>query len=509
MGVTPEHATLTRASKTLTLRSHPPIDWGPLPIGFWTKANVSVDCYLCGATNSADDDYCAQCNGQLFSPSTDAGADTGGSIELPPLTLAPIEPPPIDVVDDASAAATDEATPPPVPEAGSSEDVEQTAPPPVPTAPPPVPADVTTAIAPSDADADPDDLGFDFGDGGISFGVDPDEARAEIDAESEDADTPLASISSVEHAALSSALGLDEDAPAPRRIATAASAPIPEIGTRKGSKTLSSNDMREKPVGTVSYVLLGVLALAVAWLAYLTITRGPATPDTIAFQGSTTTLPPSTTTEPVVNPWSAEEIEGRHGPSFVRVFLYACPTIPGSESTEVDVEPLAEHLTVGVAADAHNVITTTAGLPSANVAEIRSRFGSSTIALLHTLRGDLTVASATTSFNRNLDIPGDAPGDAAWWLHHDIESVPITIVSDASGDHELEVVVDKYGELVEVTAGAATARFDELRELDQRSEVADNPSAGAAKTVCDRANFILDTRVVEAAEAAADDSEGS
>ncbi len=477
-----------------------------------------MDCYLCGATNSPEDDYCRQCNGQLLKAAPDDLDDVPGGLELPPLTLPPIEPPPVA------------ETPPPVPMVESVDDFDDAADLDADLAPPPLPGQQTitpeTSAAPETstpepaavtepdiappplplAEVSPDsttDNGFgefaDFG-GGIDFGVDPDEAHATL-ADDDDAtedDENLASLASVEHAALSSALGLGDDGDAPKkgklRVPTARpTSKMPELGTSRGDKTIHAEGMREAPVGRAAYALLGVLALAVGWLAYATFTHKPSAPDTIAFQGSTTTIASTSTTEAIARPWSADEIEGRHGDSFVRVILYACPTIPGSESDERNVEPIAEHVTVGIAVNRTNVVMSTAELPSANVATIRSRTGATTLARVNQLTGDAAAATPIREINRNLQLVEIETDAASWWLHHDIDlEVNATFVTESPTENSLEVGVDAYGEVVDLRVAGSTLDAEELRQLEFATEASESDDARGAKTVCDQANFLLD-----------------
>lgn len=374
------------------------------------SASASTDCYLCGARNDLESDYCVRCDGQL--------------LKLPTET--------VDLASTDSTEFIDDAIP----------DVEE-------------------------------DL------------VQPKKRRARS--------------GSVEDQRLSDALGLsgdddDDDVdpdfidPVVTSIPRATqSASIPLIGTRTG--VVPQGSMHAKEFGVRTYVLLGLLLLATAWLGWATLSGDDGsspTPDNLAFTNSTLPVASTTTTEAPRRQWSEAEAVGFYGPAFTRVQLYACP----SETPEGGLSKIqsdADMWTSGIAIDEHNVLLSSSDLRSANAAIVRARNGVQRLATVIAGESGTRVATTLSPISRNLDLSEGAEGEPTYYLTYDHESNVVDSHSKPAGA-AIELTVSDVGDLLEVRIGTTRFDTDQLLEINSRVEDVEDEDTPKPETICDRAN---------------------
>lgn len=372
----------------------------------------SSDCYLCGARNDLDADFCIRCDGQLLKLPSDA------------LDIAITDPE--ELIDDA------------IPDV--EEDVVQKP------------------------------------------------RRRRVGS------------GSVEDQRLSDALGLlagDDDSDADGLLDTIVtgvpqakqSANIPLIGTRTGIVPQSA--LESKEFGARTYVLLVLLLMATAWLGWSTLTDGAqeASPDNLAFTDSTLPITTTSTTERPRREWSEAESSGRYGGAFHRVLLYDCPSV-GPNGETVNIEPLDERWTAGIAVDEHNVIVDRATLPTANVAIIQARNGARRLAIVEAGPSETRISTTSSVISRNLDLAEAPDGEAIFFLTYDQESNAVESHRERT-EEPLELVVSNYGELLEARVRRAKLPFDELNAIVKRVEVVTEKDAPVPNTTCDRASQLV------------------
>jgi len=314
---------------------------------------------------------------------------------------------------------------------------------------------------------------------------------------------------SVEDQRLSDALGLSEDdgdvdpdfidtvvTSVPRATQSAS---IPLIGTRTGM--VPQSNMHSTEFGIRTYVLLGLLLLATAWLGWATLSGGDSTaptPENLAFTNSTLPHVSTTTTEAVSRQWSEAEAVGHYGPAFTRVQLYTCP----SETPEgglTKVQPLDDRWTSGIAVDEHNVLLNAIDLRRANVAIIRARNGAQRLAIVSPGRPGTRVATTFSPISRDLDLESLSEGNPSFFLTYDHES-NVVESHDQPASAPLELTVSDVGDLLKVRVGAT--RFDnaQLLQINSRVEPVDDEDAPKPETICDRANQLEHVNIEPAAE---------
>ncbi len=373
------------------------------------SAPASTDCYLCGARNDYEADFCVRCDGQLLK--------------------IPVEP--VDLATSEATEFIDDAIP----------DVEE---------------DVIQK---------------------------PKRRRARS--------------GSVEDQRLSDALGLteDEDDVDPEFIDTVVtsipratqSASIPLIGTRTG--VVSQASMHTKEFGVRTYVLLGLLLIATAWLGWSTLSDSGAvspTPDNLAFTNSTLPMATTTTTEVARRQWSEAEVSGKYAPAFARVQLYDCPA-ETPEGQLINVQPDDDLWTSGIAIDEHNVLINSADLRTANVAIVRGRNGAQHLAILSPGKSGTRVATTVSTMVRNLDLDETSEGSPTYYLTYDRETNVVESLPQPA-DMPIEATVSDVGDLLEVRIGATRYNSDELRQLNSVVEPIDDEDAPIPATLCDRAS---------------------
>jgi len=306
---------------------------------------------------------------------------------------------------------------------------------------------------------------------------------------------------SVEDQRLSDALGMNEDHidlglvdPVVTSIPRASqSASIPLIGTRAGAIPQSS--MHVKDLGVRTYVLLGLLLLATAWLGWATLSEGrvDARPDNLAFTNSTLPVQATTTTEPPRRKWSEAEAVGRYGPAFTRVLLYDCPsTTP--EGATVKIEEIDDLWTAGIALDEHNVILNESDLRSANVAVIRSRSGVRRLAIVAPGPEGLRIATTDATISRHLALTETSMGDPVFHLAYDLETSIVEGLSDASKE-PLELTITDLGEVDAVRIDRTRLDLSILRAIDHEVEVVEIEDDPKPETTCDRAAQLMRTDI--------------
>lgn len=303
---------------------------------------------------------------------------------------------------------------------------------------------------------------------------------------------------SVEDQRLSDALGLttydhDDDDVDPDFMETVVtsiprakqSASIPLIGTRTGMVPQAA--MHAKEFGRRTYVLLAVLLGVTAWLGWNTLSNSDdPLPDSVAF--TDTTLPPTTTTttEAPSREWSEAEVTGRYGAAFTRVQLYACPS-ETPEGATINVVPLDDMWTAGIAIDEHNVLINTTDLPSANAAIIRARNGAQRLAVVQTGPARTRLATTTSTISRNLDLGDTSDGSPTFFVSYDHESNRVNS-ADAPSPSAVELTVTNTGDVDEVRLGANRLDAETLRSINQQVETVEDEDAPDPQTICDRAN---------------------
>lgn len=314
---------------------------------------------------------------------------------------------------------------------------------------------------------------------------------------------------SAEDQRLSDALGLTEDdgdvdpdfidtvvTSVPRATQSAS---IPLIGTRTGMVPQSA--MHSSEFGIRTYVLLGLLLLATAWLGWATLSGGESTdltPDNLAFTNSTVPAVSTTTTEAVSRQWSEAEAVGHYGPAFTRVQLYTCP----SETPEgglTKVQPVDDMWTSGIAIDEHNVLLNAIDLRGANVAIIRARNGAQRLSIVSPGRSGTRIATTLSPISRNLDLEASAEGNPTFYLTYDQESNVVESRAEPASA-PLELTVSDVGALLGVRIGVTHFDNEQLVQINWLAEPVDDEDAPKPETICDRANQLERVNSEPAAE---------
>lgn len=251
------------------------------------------------------------------------------------------------------------------------------------------------------------------------------------------------------------------------------SASIPLLGTRSGAVPQSSLSSSE--FGKRTYVLLGLLLIATAWLGYSTLAGKDSTPDSIAFTG--TTAPPTSTTTTTEKPervWKANEVEGRYSFALVRLDLIRCPT---SKDDEIDVVE-----TTGVNLTTNNVVFNANPMPGADLAIIKNRTGAQRLAIIESLEPGVAIATTMTPTSRNLGIdPSVEPGSSAFFVAYDPTTNVVTTTTERQA-LPVQIQVGSNGEALAVLLDLQTISIERLSGIDTRIEtkpdyeVPNNPS---------------------------------
>ena len=365
-------------------------------------ASSSNDCYLCGARNDPDSDFCVRCDGQL--------------LKLPTESLDIADTDPADLMIDEVSAVEIEAPRKRRNRSGSLADQR-----------------LSDALGTDDADIDPEFI-----------------------------DPVVTSI--------------------PRATQ---SARIPVIGTRTGM--IPQSAMHVKDFGVRSYVLLGLLLLATAWLGWVTLGEGGVdnTPDNLAFTNSTLPVQVTTPTDAPRRKWTEAEAVGRYGPAFTRVLLYDCPaTTP--DGAIVKTEPTDDLWTAGIAINEHNVILNESDLRSANVAVIRSRNGVRRLAVIRPGPQRLRIATTDATISRHLGLTETSSGAPEFHLIYDLDTSAVEVLSDPS-DEPLGVTITDLGGVDSVRIDRTTLDASILRAIDHEVKVVENEDDPKPETICDLA----------------------
>jgi hypothetical protein len=374
------------------------------------SASSSNDCYLCGARNDPEADFCVRCDGQL--------------LKLPTENLDIADTDPADLIIDEVSEDPIESPRKRRNRSGSVEDQR-----------------LSDALGMNEADIDPELI-----------------------------DPVVTSI--------------------PRATQSAS---IPLIGTRTGMIPQSS--MHAKDLGARTYILLGLLLLATAWLGWVTLSESgvDTRPDTLAFTNSTLPVQATTTTEASRRKWTEAEAVGRYGPAFTRVLLYDCPsTTP--EGATVRIEAIDDRWTAGIAIDEHNVILNESDLRSANVAVIRSRNGVRRLAIVAPGPERLRVATTDATISRHLALTETSMGDPEFHLVYDLETSVVEGLFDPSNE-PLELTITDLGEVDSVRIDRATLDLPMLRAIDHEVEVVEIEDDPKPETICDRAAELMRTDI--------------
>ncbi len=282
---------------------------------------------------------------------------------------------------------------------------------------------------------------------------------------------PRARKGSLQDQRLSDALGLSEGTTSvdPDLVDTVVtsipratpSADIPLLGTRAGAVPQSSLSSSE--FGKRTYVLLGLLLIATAWLGYSTLTGKDSTPDSIAFTG--TTAPPSSTTTTTEKPervWKANEVEGRYSFALVRLDLVRCPVGEDDEPEIVE--------TTGVNLTTNNVVFNALPMPNADMAIIKNRTGARRLAIIERLNDGVSIASTMTPTSRNLGIdPSVEPGTSAFFVAYDPTTNVVTTTTERQA-LPVQIEVGSNGEALAVVLDLQTVSTAELSGIDSRVE---------------------------------------
>lgn len=469
-----------------------------------------MDCYLCGATNAPDSDYCHRCDGQLLHISQ-AGEDA-------PEPTDPMAPPPIPGAP-AQPSASSQVTPPPIPGAPS-----------LPGAPPipdtdTKPSSAATGGAPdvpplpdlsnldnNSPNADEDIVGHASLEA-LEAQVAAEEAEALVEAEAEELAAKQAeqepeeasskrsqsSLKTVEHQRLQEALGIEDDNDLGIGEINVTSVPtvrqtgyIPVIGT----STASSEDGGQQERSTTKLVVFGFIALIViaGWLGFTILNSSDDTPERIAF--SSTTAPEATTsTTAAPRPWSSSEVEGSFEQAFVTVVLYECATTLGSEEETPGVEPTNSEATGGIAIDTFNAVISNEILPNANLATVRSRLGATIFARVHEHNSGARIVNFPTRINQFVSFDPEVEDPTAWHLRKDITTNEVSI-SEQSEAADVELQSSAFGEAIGVRAGDVFVNADDVMAIEYRSSLT-IPGSVNEEDVCDVANHLFDETPVE------------
>lgn len=259
------------------------------------------------------------------------------------------------------------------------------------------------------------------------------------------------------------------------------SADIPLLGTRAGAVPQSSLSSSE--FGRRTYVLLGLLLLATAWLGYSTLTGKDSTPDSIAFTG--TTAPPSSTTTTTQKPervWKANEVEGRYSFALVRLDLIRCPTNEDDEPEIVE--------TTGVNLTTNNVVFNSVPMPDADLAIIKNRTGARRLAIIERLEAGISIASTMTPTSRNLGIdPSAASGTSAFFVAYDPTTNVVTTTTERQA-LPVQIEVGSNGEALAVVLDLQTISTEQLSEIDSRVETKPDYELPKKATDCEIAESL-------------------
>lgn len=270
--------------------------------------------------------------------------------------------------------------------------------------------------------------------------------------------------STLDDSRLSDALGLGGEAPTPGipeaqvtavpKAKTATDIPI--IGTMPGS----SRGLRKEDPSRRVFVLLGLLVLAVGWLAWTTFGSASAPePDNLAFEETTTTtlLPTTTTTEAPIREWSQGDVDALFGDTMVIVQLIACV---GEEPTTVQ--------TSGINIDTNTTLIDTAPLPSARSARIFTPLGASREAIITTKSNGATVAVSPRRGSDSLRLGGEPVGENRFLLEFDQATNELTIDTVTSGEqlsgNGTQLLVSNQGEAVEARIAGRTFDHEQLAD---------------------------------------------
>lgn len=481
-----------------------------------------MDCYLCGATNAPDVDYCVRCDGQLLR------IGSSDDVELAPVD--PMAPPPIPPVENGSdQVATDDLAPPPIP-APPIPDFEDNA--------------ETTDLWATDSsegndDADAQDsvfadmplvndgvvetgefsLSSDFASPDIEGGgldhvedvlghandefADAAEDRGDTDESDDEGEHQSAhrvgSLKQVEHQRLQEALGLGDDTStldigeiSVTAVPTAQmAAEIPVIGTSQ--PTVPSEPTSEAPgVGKSVFVVFAALIGLAIWLGLKAFSPSETPPDELAFTNPTTTIAELNTTS-VPKPWSASEVEGEFAANFVTVVLHDCfiDTSRSDTTAFFASDPASTDATSGIAVNANNVVIGADVLPQADVATVRTRVGSTIYALIHEHPSGVRIVNFPTRISKHLVLDKDSAGAPAWHVRKDIVTNEIT-TSEISAPGEMELLSSAYGEPVGIQSGGAVVDAATLADIDHQASLTTGDATKHATTSCDFRNFLID-----------------
>ena len=256
----------------------------------------------------------------------------------------------------------------------------------------------------------------------------------------------------------------------------------------------------------MAYVLLALLVVAVGWLAWSTLGASPtdgSQPDNLAF--TNTTVPPTTsttTTEPP-RPWTIDEVDGRYGGVFVRVFLYDCP----SEDEGQGAVELDERLTHGVVVDPHNVVFPASTIGTADIATIRGRLGSTTIARINQLDGDAAAATTIARMNKNLHLENEVVGADTYYVHYNF-GTNVSTVGSIESTSDLELTVTDQGEATAVRFGRRVVPHESLLDVaEYRTGRVVIEGALEPTTVCDHVKFLIDTTPIASSDGTESDDD--
>jgi len=386
------------------------------------SAPSSNDCYLCGARNDPEADFCVRCDGQL--------------LKLPTENLDIADTDPADLILDEVSEEEIEAPRKRRNRSGSLDDQR-----------------LSAALGMHEADIDPEFI-----------------------------DPVVTSI--------------------PRATQSAS---IPLIGTHTGMIPQSS--MHVNDFGVRTYVLLGLLLLATAWLGWVTLSEGGEdnTPDNLAFTNSTLPIQATTTTDAPRRKWTEAEAAGRYGPAFTRVLLYDCPaTTP--EGAAVKIEATDDFWTAGIAIDEHNVILNESDLRSANVAVIRSRNGVRRLAVIRPGPERLRTATTDATISRHLGLTDISSGAPEFHLIYDLDTSAVEVLSDPS-DGPLELAITDLGEVDSVRIDRTTLDASILRAIDHEVKVVENEDDPKPETICDLAAQLRRTDIEPVRQTNTEDDE--
>lgn len=376
---------------------------------------ANTDCYLCGARNDLDSDFCVRCDGQLLKLPTDAlDLASADAEELIDDTVVDVEE---DVVQEPRRRRV---------RTGSVEDQR-----------------LSDALGLTTDDDENDDVDPSF------------------------IDTLVTGVPQA-------------------RQSTA----IPMIGTSTGA--IPQSAMTSQEFGIRTYVLLALLLVSTAWLGWTTLSGDNSSgPENLAF--TDTTLPIATTTTSTTEVqrrgWSEAEASGTYGAAFHRVLLYDCPA-ENANGEPLNIEPIDDLWTSGIAVDEHNAVIAGGELPSANVAIIQSRTGARRLATIEPGPRGTRVATTASVISRNLDLREAPDGDATYFLTYDMES-NVVETSDESAGQRLEIVVTNVGDPLRAQVGFAQLQFDDLIAINRRVEVINDEDAPNPTTICDRASRLF------------------